>query len=227
MQRASRDNNGDRVREILASLDKLEPMQQRRVRGVLRSVHRAGDRFVIKRYVHGESPPPRRRPWVVENTALTRLGGLHAPKAIGYIEEKTDCGMTATLVRQFVAGDPIAEPDGKLAREIASLMAALHGRGVTTEDAHRHNFIRTPEGELMFLDFGKARVFETGNPLIYPAVAFDLYRFFRAALDRDTALWQIFLDEYQHRSSFGPLGRAAVAQLLRLEAWRYHIVKGR
>ena len=134
--------------------------------------------------------------------------------------------MTATLVRRYVAGAPVSDSDDGLIREMASLFAALHGHGVTTEDAHLDNFLRTAEGELVFLDFGKARVFRAGSPLLYAGVAFDLHRLFRAALRGDPGLWQIVIDEYQRCSSFGRLGRAAVSCLLRLESWRYRIVKG-
>ncbi|MDH4031829.1 MAG: lipopolysaccharide kinase InaA family protein [Chromatiales bacterium] len=225
-RRTSSEDNGDRVREILASSDELELLQERYVGGVLRTVSKKSDRFVIKRYVHAGGARPRRCPWVAENAALKRLRGLHAPEPIGFVEQRSDSGMTATLVRRYVAGEPVAEPDDGLAREMASLMAALHGRGVTTEDAHRHNFLRSAEGGLVFLDFGKARVFRTGSPLLYAGVAFELHRFFRAALGRDAGLWQIFIDEYQRCSSFGLLGRAAVSWLLRLETWRYRVVKG-
>lgn len=223
---ASRDKNGPAVRRVIDSGEQ-SLVHRRDVRGVLREVFTTGDGFVLKRYTHRNSPPHFRRPWVLEYRALIRLGGRNAPLVVGYLTEQTVQGFRATLVRRFVPGDPIGNIDVGLAAEIAGLLARFHGAGVTTDDAHRHNLIRVPEGGLAFLDFGRARTFPRWSPLLPAGIAVDLHRFFRAGLKRNQALWQVFLDEYFGRCPFGPARQWLIRRLIAFDIWRYGWVKGK
>lgn len=222
---ASQDRNGPAVRRVMDA-GQQSLIRRRDVRGVLREVFATSDGFVLKRYTHRTSPPRFRRPWVLEYRALDRLRGRGAPMVLGYLTEQTERGFRATLVRQFVPGEPIGDIDTGLASEIAGLLVRFHVAGVTTDDAHRHNFIRVPDGGLAFLDFGRARTFHRWSPLLPAGIAVDLHRFFRAGLKRDHELWQVFLDEYFRRCPFGPIRQAMIRRLIAFDVWRYARVKG-
>ncbi len=85
---------------------------------------------------------------------------------------------------------------------------------------------RNANGSLVFLDFGRARIFSRLSPLLFAGVAVDLHRFYRATLKGDQDLWEKFLDAYFRRSIFGRRGRGAVRRLLAFDMRRYRWVKG-
>lgn len=217
--------NADSVRRVLATRD-WTLLQQREIRGVSREVFRTPDGYVVKRYLHHTRPQRIRRPWVLEHRALCRLQGRGAPRPVGYLEESVDGKPRVSLVRSFVEGQPIGEIDTSLASEIATLLAGFHAAGVTTDDAHRHNFVRSRQAGLVFLDFGRARVFHRSNPLLMAAIAVDLHRFYRASLKRDDDVWGPFLDAYFRHSTFGALGNALIRRLVAIDMRRYRWVRG-
>jgi hypothetical protein len=220
------ERNGARVREILADAVMPAPVRVRESRGVAREVFLLQGRYVVKRYTCPARPRAARRPWSMEDAALRRLDGRGAPPPVGFVEEWGDAGLQATLVRGFVSGTPVAELDADLVTEMAATMAAIHGRGVTTEDAHRENFVRCAGGALAFIDFGKARVFHPWNPLLHAGIAFDLHRLYRAALDRDEALWRGFRAAYLDAVPFPAAAKRMIIALLAIERLRYRLVKG-
>lgn len=219
------NKNAASVRRVLAT-GQWTLLQTRRVRGVHREVFLTGDGHVVKRYTHEGRPPLIRRPWVQEHRALSRLQGQGAPLPVGYISEMSGGRRQVILVRHYVEGAPVEAIEASILEEIANLMVRFHDAGVTTDDAHRHNFIRNANGSLVFLDFGRARVFSRHNPLLFAGVAVDLHRFYRATLKRNQDLWERFLDAYFRRSTFGPRGQKAVRRLLALDMRRYTWVKG-
>ena len=219
------DKNAESVRRVLAT-GRWTLLQSRNVRGVHREVFLTGDGHVVKRYTHEGRPPLIRRPWVQEHRALSRLQGRGAPLPVGYVSERSAGRRRVILVRHFVAGAPVGILEASVLEEIANLMARFHEAGVTTDDAHRHNFIRGANGDLVFLDFGRARVFSRHSPLLFAGVAVDLHRFYRATLKRDQELWEKFLDAYFRRSAFGRRGQRVVRRLLAFDMRRYRWVKG-
>jgi hypothetical protein len=220
------ERNGARVRQILAEAVMPAPVRVRESRGIAREVFLLEGQYVVKRYTCSSRPRAGRRPWSVEDAALRRLDGRGAPLPVGFVEERADAGLRATLVRGFVPGTPVEELDADLVTEMAATMAAIHGRGVTTEDAHRENFVRCADGALTFIDFGKARVFHAWNPLLHAGIAFDLHRLYRAALDRDEALWRGFRAAYLDAAPFSAAAMWMIIALLAIERLRYRIVKG-
>jgi len=222
---ADRDRNEAAVRRVLAA-GPGTLIQRRHVRGVLREVFVTTDGHVIKRYTHAGAPPRFRRPWILEYRALDRLRGEGAPRVVGYVTNNTGTGFQANLVRKFLPGEPVGEIDSALADDIAILMAGFHAAGVTTDDAHRHNFIRLPGRRLAFLDFGRARTFCRWNPLLLAGIAVDLHRFFRAGLQRDRSVWAAFLDAYFRHCSFGPAVRRLIRALIALDMRRFRWVRG-
>jgi tRNA A-37 threonylcarbamoyl transferase component Bud32 len=219
------DRNGEIVRRILAT-EGWTLLQRRDVRKVRREVFLTGDGYVVKRYLHFSRPPRIRCPWTLEHRALGRLQGEGAPLPVGYVLDTAEGRPRATLVRRFVAGEPLEALDQSVVGEIASLLAWFHDAGVTTDDAHRHNFIRTGRGRLVFLDFGRARIFTRGNPLLFAGIAVDLHRFYRAALKRNDDLWEVFLQDYFRQSPFGPAANSLIRRLVGIDMRRYRWVKG-
>ena len=219
------NKNAESVRRVLAT-GNWTLLQTRHVREVHREVFLTGDGYVIKRYTHESRPPLIRRPWVQEHRALSRLKGKGAPLPVGYISETSAGRRQVILVRHFVAGAPVEVIDASALEEIAALMVRFHEAGVTTDDAHRHNFIRSANGNLVFLDFGRARIFSRRSPLLFAGVAVDLHRFYRATLKRNQDLWEKFLHAYFGRSAFGPRGQRVVRWLLAFDMRRYRWVKG-
>lgn len=221
------ERNGARVREILAGAVMPTPVRVRESRGIAREVFLLDSRYVVKRYTCAVRPRAARRPWFMEDAALRRLEGGGAPLPVGFVEERSDGRLRATLVRGFVVGTPVEKLDAELVTEMAASIAAIHGRGVITEDAHRENFVRTTDGSLAFVDFGKARTFGRGNPLLYAGIAFDLHRLYRAALDRDASLWRRFYEAYVEAVPFSSWKIWAIRSLLGIERLRYRLVKRR
>jgi tRNA A-37 threonylcarbamoyl transferase component Bud32 len=219
------NKNAESVRRILAT-GQWTLLQTRHVRGVHREVFLTGDGHVVKRYTHEGRPPLIRRPWIQEHRALSRLQGQGAPLPVGYISEVSAGRRRVILVRHYVEGAPVKAIEASILEEIAALLVRFHDAGVTTDDAHRHNFIRNANGNLVFLDFGRARIFARHSPLLFAGVAVDLHRFYRAALKRNQDLWERFLDAYFRQSAFGPGGQKAVRRLLAFDMRRYGWVKG-
>lgn len=220
------ERNGGRVRDILGAAGPMVELQRREARGMLREVLLADGRYVVKRYTCGGEPSRGRRPWVAEDRALRRLDGRHAPAPVGFLEERDGDEFRATLVRGYVSGTSVDRVDKSLIGPMARSIAAIHGQGVITEDAHRENFVRDGDGELSFVDFGKARTFAPWNPLLFAGIAFDLHRLYRAALDRDEWLWRSFLDAYFLQTPFRRWQQSVVRTLLAVERRRYRMVKG-
>jgi tRNA A-37 threonylcarbamoyl transferase component Bud32 len=214
-------------RGILRGSGDAVALHRREVPGMLREVFRLGEDYVVKRYTCSQEPPGRRRPWAMEDRALLRLTGDGAPLAVGFLEERVAGGLIGTLVRHYVRGSPIGYPDATLVARMGELVASIHGRRVTPEDAHRENFILGQDGRLAFLDFGKARTFGRWDPLVYAGIAFDLHRLYRATLDRDESLWRCFLDAYFRATPYPAPARAVIRGLLATERRRYRFVKGR
>ena len=79
---------------------------------------------------------------------------------------------------------------------------------------------------MAFIDFGKARVFHPWNPLLHAGIAFDLHRLYRAALDRDEALWRGFRAAYLDAVPFPAAAKRMIIALLAIERLRYRLVKG-
>ena len=219
------DRNAAAVRRILESGD-WSLLHRRQVRGVLREAFVTSDGYVIKRYTHLGRPPLIRRPWSLEHRALRRLQGDGAPLPVGYVVDRVDGSLRATLVRHYLAGEPVTSLEPSTVEEIAGLLARFHDAGVTTDDAHLQNFLHADHGALAFLDFGRARIFHRYNPLLLAGVAVDLHRFYRAALKRDDRLWSRFLESYFRQSPFRPAGKRLIRWLLAVDMRRYGWVKG-
>ena len=131
-----------------------------------------------------------------------------------------------SYLRGFVPGEPLTRLDPDVVAEAGRVLAGLHDRGVVTDDALTQNFLRAPDGALFFLDFGKARVFRPGSPLLPVWVALEHARFLRASLGGDEHLFRSFRRAYFGASRRGRAYATAVKLLTRAVRWQRRL-KGR
>jgi len=149
-----------------------------------------------------------KREWVIEHDIIQFLSklGIAVPKSYGYFADEH----RAAIYKEYVPGRLLNNFDG-LAERLAQLFAALHEAMVITRDAHNKNVIETDGGELMFIDFGKARVFKSGN-FIYWATLVREHFFIKSKLLENKATYERFLNFYLKSFSYGnrPLLKAAI-----------------
>jgi hypothetical protein len=178
----------------------LRLVKSRARRGTVRSVYVYRERDVIKHY--------GARPWGVwwspywrrEHEALERLRGLPMPESRGYFRARIGSYRSAVYVRECVACEPLTDVSDPVAPqfmpEIARLMAEVHRRGVITSDYSLFNIRRRPSGELVFIDFHRARVFQRKTAAYWFYVGSDLAQFYRTPCRRRADLFQPFLVGY-------------------------------
>lgn len=170
------------------------PLRRRQARETLRSVYRV-DGFIVKEFDIPAGCRRYRRPWLVEDAAIRRLGPGYAGASLGVVEQVEGGLRKVFLVKRFVEGVPLAAITAADIPDVARLLSAIHAAGVITDDAHPDNFLRTPSGGLEFMDFGRAKVFP-----FCPAPAFAVGREFekllREGFGRDEALFGAFFRAY-------------------------------
>lgn len=191
------------VRQIIAGTKERRLLAERRARDGERSVELLDGQYVLKQFTYTGGEQPARRPWQQEHAALIHLSDPSLPASVGYVADTSPSGWRVSYVRGFVQGEPLERFDPASVVEAGELLARLHARGVVTDDALTQNFMRAPDGRLFFLDFGKARIFAPGNPLLVAWTALEHCRFLRASIGGDTEMWSLFRDAY-----FAALGRS-------------------
>lgn len=127
-----------------------------------------------------------------------------------------------TLIRDYFPGDPSTQITESDLPELAGLLASIHARGIVTCDPSVENFLRTPDGSIRFLDFGRSRVFRFRSPMYYFYLGKELARFFRTALFGEDVTWGRFQPLYFE--ALAP--RPAAARMIRfgcrfwMKRWR-------
>lgn len=178
-------------------------IRKKKKKNIVWEIYRYGD-MLVKRFIRTAPWPDRRRVWWIEDTALRRLAGLNTPKTYGFVERRRNGALEITYAREFVEGafiNGFASADmGFLAR----MMARIHQRGVITRDPSLENFIKTPEGTIVFLDFGRSAIFNPKNPVIIDYQAKELARVYCHALKGDMDLFGRFHEMY---FQYFPCGR--------------------
>jgi hypothetical protein len=179
-------------------------LSRRRRRGVLREVFLLADgERVLKRFHVPRGVWRYDRSWRREHEALSRLAGTAFPETFGYSEERGADGLSVKFLRRFVPGEPVAEYADADIRDLAELLALLHGRGIVTDDVHRGNVIRCPDGSLTYIDFGCARLYRPGSARLYWRAGDEAYETFRLILRRDPDAWRVFRERYGARIGAG------------------------
>lgn len=181
----------------------LELKRQRWVKNTLRQVYIAGQRRVIKCFFHYPGRRDRRRPWVQEDRALRALSGLNVPESHGYFKTRLDTGIPAVVyVKAHIKGEFLEKVSPETATAMGKLLAQFHDRGVVTLDPSLSNFIRSHDGILGFIDFGRARVYPRKGVIFQVMVGKEFFRIFRESFFQDPELLNRFkISYYSHRST--------------------------
>lgn len=197
-------------------------LSRRWVYRTLREVVLEDGRHVVKRFVHHAGRHDRRRVWELEDHALRRLEGLPVPRSLGYRKGRCADGPEYVLRKEYICGSPLAKPAAADAADMGRLLAAIHQRCVVTGDPALANFLRTPEGELYFIDFGRSRIFGRRSPLFYAYVGKELARCSRTGLPGRADLWAAFREAYDGAFPLHPAWRRLVDASFRywLRRWR-------
>ena len=182
--------------DILATAQRWELLRKRRAKETLRSVYRVDERYVAKKFEIPLAARRYRRPWLAEDACLRRLDGRGAPRSLGWFEETAGDRRVVWLVKEFVAGEPVGTFAATDLPAAARLMARIHNRLIITDDASAGNFIRTLDGEMQFLDFGRARLFRRPGLGFDLHVGWELAKLRREGFRRDISLWNAFVPLY-------------------------------
>lgn len=218
--------NEERVRSILDAAATVERLTQRRAADGDRRVSLVDGRYVLKRYAFERESPPARTPWRQEHKTLQHLADVWLPESIGYVEDQEDGARVIRYLRTYVPGMTLSEFDASSVREAGRVIGTLHASGVVTDDAQTHNFIRDPHGRLLFVDFGKARIFSPRNPLRLVWIALEHCRFLRASIDWNKALWAEFRNSCFEAAGLNGAERAGVRAVTALLLWQRRIRRG-
>jgi len=195
---------------ILEESRHWELLRKRHAKETLRSVFRVDGRYVAKKF---EIPPETRRyrrPWLAEDACLRRLAGDGAPRSFGWFEEISAGLRIFWLVKEYVAGEPVTAFFAADLPAVARLLARIHGRGIVTDDANAGNFLRTLDGQMEFLDFGRARLFRRTGLWLDLHVGRELAKLRREGFRWNDDLWRAFLPLYFAALDASPLRRARI-----------------
>ncbi len=194
--------------KILRDSRHWELLRKRRAKETQRSVFRVDGHYVAKKFEIPLDVRSYRRPWLAEDACLRRLDGDGAPCSYGCFEETEADQRVVWLVKEFVAGEPVETFAAADLPAAARLMARIHNRLIITDDASAGNFIRTLDGEMQFLDFGRARLFRRSGPWFDLHVGWELAKLRREGFRWNDELWQAFVPLYVEALGGSRLRRA-------------------
>ena len=196
--------------KILRDSRHWELLRKRRAKETQRSVFRVDGHYAVKKFEIPLDARTYRRPWLAEDACLRRLDGDGAPRSFGWLEETEADQRVVWLVKAFVAGDPVDTFAATDLPAAARLMARIHNRLLITDDASAGNFIRTLDGEMQFLDFGRARLFRRPGLSFDLHVGWELAKLRREGFRWDDELWQAFVPLYVKAHGGSRLRRACI-----------------
>jgi len=187
-----------------------ELLRQRHARETLRSVFRVNGHYLVKKFEIPLETRRFRRPWLAEAACLRRLDGSGAPRSFGWFEETAEDHRTVWLVKEFIAGEPVDAFTPADLPAAARLLARVHSAGILTDDASAGNFLRTLDGSLVFLDFGRARLRRRSRRCSSWTIGWELAKLRREGFHWNNALWRAFLPLYFDALRAAPLRRVAI-----------------
>ena len=196
--------------DVLRESRHWELLRKRRAKETLRSVFRVDGRYVAKKFEIPLETRRYRRPWLAEDACLRRLAGDGAPRSLGWFEEIEGDQRVVWLVKEYVAGEPVSAFAPADLPAVAQLLARVHGRGIVTDDANVGNFLRTLDGQMAFLDFGRARLLRGAGLWLDLHVGRELAKLRREGFRRDDALWTAFVPLYFAARGGSRLRRARI-----------------
>lgn len=178
----------------------VAPPEIRRIRGRLKK-NRLREVFfyknmLAKRFVQISRRADSRRVWEWEDAALKRLEGLGFPSSFGFVEKRFRGAKEVIFAREFIPGEPLSHFRESDMGELGALMARIHQRGVIVCDPAPDNFIRKPDGRLLFIDFGRAKVITGGKGGLLFYMGKDLARVRHHSLLNDPERFARFYAAY-------------------------------
>ncbi len=185
------------------------------------------EHLVEKRYIHHPGRRDWRPIWRWEDRALRRLIGLPVPQSLGWHREQTPDGPAYILRKTYLEGTPLGRITEQEARELGQLMASMHERRVVHNDPSPTNFIRTRDGRLGCIDFGRSRCFSWAHSLFFWYVGKELARLYWNLLSHAPELWCLFLQSYHAHSDNLSHHRFLIGGSHRFWIWRWRHRKDR
>ena len=201
------------------------PLRRRQARETLRSVYRV-DGFIVKEFDIPAGCRRYRRPWLVEDAAIRRLGPGYAGASLGVVEQVEGGLRKVFLVKRFVEGVPLATITAADIPDVARLLSAIHAAGVVMNDAHADNFLRTPDGGLVCLDFGRSSVFRHGPAPVF-AIGRELEHLRREGLECDDGLFDAFMCAYFEEARPARMRRVSIVLSARIAIMLRAMRKGK
>ncbi len=154
------------------------------------------DQTLVKRFIKTAPLPDIRKVWMMEDTALRRLEGLPVPMTHGYEEKQLNGAKEIIYAREYLEGKPIESFSDEDMEPMARMMVRIHQRGVVTRDPSLENFIKTADGKIRFIDFGRSIILNPKNPMIIDYQGKELARIWCHAFAGNDALYTRFHDKY-------------------------------
>lgn len=190
-------------------------IRRKKKKNIIHEIYRY-NQTLVKRFIKIASFPDVRQVWKLEDTALKRLSGLDVPKTYGYVVNRINGATEIIYAREFIDGKPVEAFSVEDMEPLAGMMAKIHGRGVITRDPSVENFIRTPKGGILFIDFGRSVLLNPKNPVIIEYLGKELARLRCHALAGDDRLYRRFHDVYFNALPGTSLGHALIDRSSRL-----------
>lgn len=146
--------------------------------------------YIIKEFF---SEKRHRGEWAIEHTVIQYLNerGVVTPKSYGYLVTP----QKIALYKEYVPGKLLTEFTPEILAKLASMFVQLHHAGVITRDAHDENVIEADSGELMFIDFGKSKIFSRRTGY-YWAILLREHFFIKSKLLKNDERYDEFLERY-------------------------------
>jgi len=196
--------------EIICQVKNWEQLRQRQARETLRTVFLADDRYIVKKFEIPAGINKYRRPWIQEHEALSISPPECVPSSLGYVEQVEHNKRIVYLVKDYVPGKVCDRfEDGDMA-EAGSLLARLHQHGIITDDANVHNFLKKDNGQMIFIDMGRARIYPCRSLPILIQIGRELAKFKREGICWNKNQWQEFLYHYFAHYSCSRLHRILI-----------------
>ncbi|MCD6585574.1 MAG: hypothetical protein J7K96_07425 [Desulfobacteraceae bacterium] len=170
-------------------------IRRKKKKNIIREIY-LYDQTLIKRFIKTAAWPDMRQVWRMEDNALRCLEGLSVPKTYGFVEKQCNGAIEIIYAREYLEGNPLEFFRAEDIEPLAGVMAQIHQRGVITRDPSLENFIKTVDGKILFIDFGRSVIFNPKNPLFIDYQGKELARLRCHAFFGDDELYNRFQEKY-------------------------------
>lgn len=162
------------------------------------------DGLIIKHYKVITLKGFLRARWRREHNALLRLAehNVPAPKTHFVLANAKN---VFTHQRESLPGFALTGWNSERAAELGHYIASVHRAAVTLGDMALDNFLITNTGRLVFIDYGRARVFLWRGFFFYIFASKDLLRTTQKLLANNPDLGAIFSENYRKALGFSSI----------------------